>query len=96
MSNKKYELIPTQLFSPEGKPLFQLRALRDFADIRLGDLGGLIEGEHNLPHDGTAWVHADATLYGSGYVSDGTPKISVAVRPTKPPSIRPRSGFVFR
>jgi hypothetical protein len=96
---KKYELLPTTRYTPEGKPLWQLRALREFARVKAGDLGGFVEGAHNLPQDGNAWVHPGATLYGDGYVSDGTPIIPVAVRPVKPPtrrSFRPGSGFVFR
>lgn len=97
---RKYELIPTRHFTPEGKPLWQLRALIDFARVKAGDLGGLIEGEHNLPHDGLAWVYPGAVLHGDGYVSDGAPIIPVAVRPRPPvrpvmpelPSSGPGSG----
>jgi hypothetical protein len=99
MISNKYELLPTSRYTPEGKPLWQLRALRDFARVKAGDLGGFVEGEHNLPHDGLAWVYPGAILHGDGYVSDGTPIIPVAVRPVRPPgrpSYRPRSGFVFR
>jgi len=94
MVQRKYELIPTRHFTPEGKPLWQLRALIDFARVKAGDLGGLIEGEHNLPHDGLAWVYPGAVLHGDGYVSDGTPIIPVAVRPIMPelPSSGPAGG----
>lgn len=97
----RYELLPTSRLTPEGNLLWQLRALRDFARVKAGDLGGLVEGAHNLPQDGNAWVHPGATLYGDGYVSDGTPLVPVAVRPVRPfgrpgrRSHRPRSGFVF-
>jgi hypothetical protein len=99
MVSKKYELLPTNRCTPEGRPLWQLRATRDFGDVKAGDLGGLVEGEHNLPQDGNAWVHPGATLYGEGFVSDGTPMFPVAVRPARPPgrpSHRPRAGFLFR
>lgn len=104
VSTDKYELLPTTRSTPEGKPLWQLRARRDFARVKAGDLGGFVEGEHNLPQQGDAWVYPGATLYGDGYVSDGTPLIPVAVRPVRPggarspgrPSYRPRAGFVFR
>lgn len=98
-SDDKYQLLPTSRLTPEGKPLWQLLALRDFAGVRAGDLGGYVEGEHNLPQGGNAWVYPNATLYGDGYVSDGTPVIPVAVRPVRPPKRpghRPRSGFLFR
>ena len=41
VSTDKYELIPTAGLTPEGKPLWQLRALRDFSRVRAGDLGAL-------------------------------------------------------
>jgi hypothetical protein len=67
---RKYELLPTNRAAPSGRALYQLRALRDFEDVREGDLGGFVEGEHNLPHEGNAWIYGTATLYGHGYVAD--------------------------
>ncbi|MBB4077294.1 hypothetical protein GGR08_001625, partial [Bartonella fuyuanensis] len=31
------------------------QALKDFDDIKAGDLGGFIEKEVNLSHDGNCW-----------------------------------------
>lgn len=60
---KKYEMIP------EGS-MFRVKALRDFGDVKKGDIGGLIESELNLSHDGKSWVYDNARIYGSSMVYD--------------------------
>lgn len=59
----KYELIA------EGD-LFRLRAVKDFAGVRKGDRGGLVEGEWNLSQDGTCWIGDDARVTGQARVSE--------------------------
>ena len=56
---KKYELTEetTNIF---GKTLHRIRATRDFSNGHAGDLGGFIEDELNLSHDGDAWVEGYA------------------------------------
>ena len=46
-----------------GHKLFQIKALKDFGDVKAGDLGGYIEKEENLSHDGIAWVFDNAWVY---------------------------------
>ena len=67
---KKYELQPTDLTTPGGKPLFQVVALRDFGLVLKGDKGGYVESEANLSHDGDCWVFGDALVYGDAWVFD--------------------------
>lgn len=50
--------------------LHQIEALRDFANVKVGDKGGFIEHESNLSHDGTCWVYDYAWVYNDAYVSD--------------------------
>lgn len=52
-SGKKYALYGT---GEDG--LHRIRALRDIPrhGVRAGDLGGLVEGEHNLSQDGDCWI----------------------------------------
>ena len=60
-SMKKYELTEeTKVI--DGKTLFRIRALRSFGDIKAGDLGGFIENERNLSHEGNAWVNGDGLI----------------------------------
>ncbi|WP_273783036.1 hypothetical protein, partial [Bartonella sp. ML69XJBT] len=50
--------------------LYRIRALKDFDDVKTGDLGGFIEKESNLSHDGNCWVYDKACVYGHARVSD--------------------------
>lgn len=54
---KKYKLLEA------SGGLFCIKALRDFGNVKNGDLGGLIESERNLSHDGDAWVYENARVY---------------------------------
>lgn len=59
--NKKYELTDeTQEWN--GRTLHRIRALADFGDVKAGELGGWIEKEENLSHNGNAWVYGDAQV----------------------------------
>lgn len=60
---KKYELTNEHI-DAYGTRLYRIRALIDFGDVKAGDLGGYVESENNLSHDGNAWV------YGNAWVSD--------------------------
>ncbi len=44
------------------RTLHRIRAVINFGDVKVGDLGGFIEREENLSHDGTAWVYASAWI----------------------------------
>ena len=52
-----------------GKKLFRIKALSDFGDVKAGDLGGYVEKEENLAHDGNAWVSGNARVSGDARVS---------------------------
>ena len=65
MSEKKYELIPSDI---EG--FFRVKALKDFSYVKVGDIGGFVSGEHNLSHDDTCWIYHDAQVSGNARVYD--------------------------
>ena len=60
---KKYEFYPKDSIVYDNRRLYRIRALRDFANVKKGDLGGYIESERNLSHFGNAWVYDDAKVY---------------------------------
>ena len=64
---KKFELTTNtkMLF---GRKLFRIKALVSFGDVTAGDLGGYVEKEGNLSHDGNAWVYDNAWVYGNAQV----------------------------
>ena len=57
-TEKKYELIPSD---KEG--LFRVKALRDFGNVKAGDMGGYVSGEHNLSHESNCWIYDNAEVY---------------------------------
>ncbi len=71
---KKYELT-TDTKIVLGKKLFRIKALVSFGDVKAGDLGGYVERENNLSHEGNAWVSGNARVsdnarvYGNAWVS---------------------------
>lgn len=71
---KKYELVKDDMLEiGEGHyaiVLYRIRALKDFSDVKKGDLGGFVEKEENLSHEGTAWVYDGAKVCGDAYVSE--------------------------
>lgn len=67
---KKYELVPDQQILVGGTTLYRIRALKDFSDVKAGDLGGFIQSERNLSQDGHCWVGGDARVYEEAWVFD--------------------------
>lgn len=67
---KKYELLKDDTIKIDNVKLYRIRALRNFDNIIVGDLGGYIEKESNLSHDDNCWVADDACIYGSARVYD--------------------------
>lgn len=68
---KKYELTTNTKMRFRRK-LFQIKALVSFGDVTAGDLGGYIEKEENLSHNGDAWISGDAQVYGDALVYGNT------------------------
>ena len=66
---KKYELEESTI-RYEGRILHRIRALRDFGNVKKGDLGGFVESESNLSHEGTCWIYGNAKVFNKARVSD--------------------------
>lgn len=68
MQQPKYEIKRDIDIRVGDKKLYAIQALRDFGDVSLGDIGGFVEGEHNLSHEGDCWVYHSAQVYGKARV----------------------------
>ena len=68
MEEKKYELTD-ETIEYCGKTLHRIKAIRNFGNVKVGDLGGFIEKEDNLSHDNNAWISDNAKVYGNAKVS---------------------------
>jgi hypothetical protein len=53
----------------------RIEALKDFGNVKKGDLGGYIENGKNLSQKGNAWVYGDAKVSGNAWVY-GDAKVS--------------------
>ena len=69
MANKKYRLTQHTIRA-HGVTLYRIEALTDFATITAGTLGGFVESEYNLSHEGECWIAQNAKALGSSRVSD--------------------------
>lgn len=61
--DKKYELIESDI-----KGLYRVKALKDFADVKKGDIGGYVENPNNLSHKGYCWAYGNAKIYGEARI----------------------------
>lgn len=51
MRNQKYELVLDDTIQVRGETLHRIKALRSFADVTKGELGGYIKDGRNLEHE---------------------------------------------
>lgn len=49
--------------------LHRIQALKDFGNVKAGDLGGWIERESNLSQEGLCWVYGNTKVYGNAIIS---------------------------
>ncbi len=64
---EKYKLTEETL-KYNGVTLYRIEALKDFADVKKGDIGGWIERENNLSQHDNAWVYGNAKVFGDAKV----------------------------
>ena len=71
--SKKY-IFTGETIESNSVTLLQIKALRDFGDVKKGDMGGWIENEKNLSQEGDCWIgegvklHDNVRVYGDAQV----------------------------
>jgi hypothetical protein len=50
--------------------VYRIRAVRDFGNVKKGELGGFVQDYSNLSHDGECWITDDAVVCKCGEVKD--------------------------
>lgn len=65
---EKYELLKDDTIQFGTRALYRIKALKDFGDVKTGDLGGYVETKFNLSQDGVCWIYNDAQVYGAAQV----------------------------
>lgn len=73
--NDKKFVMTEEIIDFEGYVIHRIEALRDFElsngkMVHAGDLGGWIENEENLSHEGNCWVMGNAKIFGDARVRD--------------------------
>lgn len=63
MNNKKYELLKNDIITVNNRTLYEIRALKDFSDVKREGIGGYIEKEDNLSHDDNCWIYGNDKEY---------------------------------
>ena len=69
--DKKYELTDITM-RYEGRILYRIRALKDFADVKKGKLGGWVETEDNLSQKGNCWIYNNAKCMDNARMYDNS------------------------
>ena len=67
---KKYELIKETETCSRRRIMYRIRALKDFSDIKAGDVGGWVCSEDNLSQEGDCWIYDNAKCLDNSRVYD--------------------------
>jgi len=62
---KKYQLLKDDTKQVGSRTLYRIRSIVAFGIVANGDLGGYVESESNLSHNGNARVSGNARVYGA-------------------------------
>lgn len=52
--------------------VYRIIALKDFGNVKTGDIGGYIESEYNLSQKGNCWIGVDAIVAGYTHIDGDT------------------------
>ena len=67
---KKYEILKDTEKVFLGRKVYRIKALKDFSDIKKGDIGGYVESEKNLSQEGDCWIYGKAVACDNSEVCD--------------------------
>ena len=67
---KKYELVKESKTMFEGREIYRIRALKDFGDVKTGDVGGWVCSEANLSQEGKCWIYDNGKCLDDAMIFD--------------------------
>ena len=71
MKRKKYRIREDISQNLGGNVIvYRIEALKNFSDVKKGDLGGWVEKETNLSQEGDCWLYGNATVLQDAAVFD--------------------------
>ena len=65
---KKYEILKDTEKIFFGRKVYRIRALKDFGNVKKGDIGGFVESEKNLSQYDDCWIYDNAVVYDNAKV----------------------------
>lgn len=66
----KYKILYHTATEFNGRTIYRIEAIKDFGDVKAGDLGGFVESELNLDDEGDCWIYDDAIVCNCAIVKD--------------------------
>ncbi len=78
-NTKKFELVENLTLYYDGGLLYRIRALKNFGDVKKGDIGGWVESEKNLSQKGLCWIYNDAKVCAKARVSENARVMDLAI-----------------
>lgn len=63
-TNAKFRILDDQYKIVEGATLYRIQAVKNFGNVKVGDVGGWIENEKNLSFLGNCWIFNEARVWG--------------------------------
>ena len=77
--DKKYRICHESWRLYRGITVRRIQAVRDFADVRAGDIGGFVSSEANLSHEGECWLYGDSKAIEDARVTENAMLFDSAV-----------------
>jgi hypothetical protein len=67
---KKYKIREDLSAEYSARTLYRIEALKNFSNVKKGDLGGWIEKEENLSQKGDCWIYDNVKVYDDAIIYD--------------------------
>ena len=72
--NRKFEITTEEKIIMKNNgvkvKVYRIRSLRNFGTVKVGQLGGFVEKEENLSHEGNCFIYDDAVVCEDARVRD--------------------------
>lgn len=67
---RKYKILTNESRSYNGKTLYRIQALKDFSNVKQGDIGGWVSDYTNLKQDGNCWIYDNSIVFDGAEISE--------------------------
>lgn len=66
----KYKLLQNDKIEFKGRTLYRIQAVKEVGPIKEDYIGGYVENENILSHDGECWIGGEAKVFGNSRIFD--------------------------